>query len=47
MHYIVLAYFVFQFEEGALKSIINAQTEEGASQRSSETEVNHIRGMPC
>lgn len=46
-HYIVLPYFVFQFEEGALKSIINAQTEEGASQRSSETEVNLIRGMPC
>ena len=33
--------FVFQFEEGALKSIISAQTEEGASQRlSPETEVN-------
>ncbi|XP_051239422.1 snRNA-activating protein complex subunit 5 [Dicentrarchus labrax] len=30
-----------KFEEGALKSIINAQTEEGASQRSTpETEVN-------
>ncbi|XP_069018750.1 snRNA-activating protein complex subunit 5 [Embiotoca jacksoni] len=30
-----------KFEEGALKSIINAQTEEGASQRSSpETEVH-------
>lgn len=31
---------MLQFEEGALKSIINAQTEEGASERSStETEV--------
>lgn len=31
-----------KFEEGALKSIINAQTEEGASQRSSpETEVQN------
>ncbi|XP_017261365.1 snRNA-activating protein complex subunit 5 [Kryptolebias marmoratus] len=30
-----------KFEEGALKSIINAQTEEGASQRlSPESEVN-------
>ncbi|XP_075898934.1 snRNA-activating protein complex subunit 5 [Nelusetta ayraudi] len=29
-----------KFEEGALKSIINAQTEEGASQHSSETEVH-------
>ncbi|XP_031138467.1 snRNA-activating protein complex subunit 5 [Sander lucioperca] len=30
-----------KFEEGALKSIISAQTEEGASQRSSpETEVH-------
>ncbi|XP_013869137.1 snRNA-activating protein complex subunit 5 [Austrofundulus limnaeus] len=30
-----------KFEEGALKSIISAQTEEGASQRlSSESEVN-------
>ncbi|XP_047452817.1 snRNA-activating protein complex subunit 5 isoform X2 [Mugil cephalus] len=30
-----------KFEEGALKSIINAQSEEGASQRSSqETEVH-------
>ncbi|XP_072242027.1 snRNA-activating protein complex subunit 5 [Leuresthes tenuis] len=30
-----------KFEEGALKSIINAQTEEGATQRSSlETEVH-------
>lgn len=30
-----------KFEEGALKSIINAQTDEGASQRSSpETEVH-------
>lgn len=39
---------LFQFEEGALKSIINAQTEEGASQRSPpDTEVNHIRGQPC
>lgn len=38
-------HFVFQFEEGALRSIINAQTEEGASQRlSPETEVNeHTR----
>lgn len=26
-------YSVFQFEEGALKSIINAQTDEGASQQ--------------
>lgn len=32
-----------QFEEGALKSIINAQTEEGASQNTSEPEVNCIR----
>lgn len=41
----VLCSFVFQFEEGALRSIINAQTEEGASQRlSPETEVNeHTR----
>ncbi|TMS05985.1 snRNA-activating protein complex subunit 5 [Larimichthys crocea] len=30
-----------KFEEGALKSIINAQTEEGASQRASpETEIH-------
>lgn len=29
-----------KFEEGALKSIINAQTEEGASQHSTETEVH-------
>lgn len=43
VHYI---YFVFQFEEGALKSIINAQTE-GASQRSTETEVSFIRGISC
>lgn len=39
--YILCVYSVFQFEEGALKSIINAQTEEGAS--SPETEVNHQR----
>lgn len=38
--YVLCAYSVFQFEEGALKSIINAQTEEGGSQRSSpEPEV--------
>lgn len=37
----------FQFEEGALKSIINAQTEEGASQRSTETEVIQIGGSPA
>nr|XP_040018032.1 snRNA-activating protein complex subunit 5 isoform X2 [Gasterosteus aculeatus aculeatus] len=31
----------FQFEEGALKSMISAQTEDGASERSPpETEVN-------
>lgn len=34
-------HFAFQFEEGALKSIISAQTEEGGSQHlSPETEVN-------
>lgn len=31
-----------KFEEGALKSIINAQTEEGASQRSSPEPEVHI-----
>lgn len=51
--YILCIHSVFQFEEGALKSIISAQTEEGASQRSSpETEVNHCTrentwGQPC
>lgn len=35
---------MLQFEEGALKSIINAQTEEGASERSStETEVTMLQ----
>ena len=39
----ICVYSVFQFEEGALKSIINAQTEEGASQCfSPETEVDHF-----
>ncbi|XP_056272151.1 snRNA-activating protein complex subunit 5 isoform X3 [Pseudoliparis swirei] len=33
---------LFQFEEGALKSIISAQTEEGASQRSSPENEVHI-----
>lgn len=38
--YILCVCSVFQFEEGALKSIISAQTEEGASERSSpEAEV--------
>lgn len=37
----IYAVSVSQFEEGTLKSIINAQTEEAGSQRSSaETEVN-------
>ncbi|XP_049431341.1 snRNA-activating protein complex subunit 5 [Epinephelus fuscoguttatus] len=31
-----------KFEEGALKSIISAQTEEGASQRSTPENVVHI-----
>lgn len=39
---------VFEFEEGALKSIINAQTE-GVSELSpeTETEVNHTRHLAC
>lgn len=43
--YVLCFHSVFQFEEGALKSIINAQSEEGAAQRSSqETEVSHSVG---
>lgn len=39
--YVLCASSAFQFEEGALKSIINAQTEEGTSQRlSPEPEVD-------
>ena len=48
--YVSCVHCVFQFEEGALKSIINAQSEEeGASQRlSPEPEVNvHTRNNPA
>lgn len=40
IHFVLLV-CVFQFEEGALKSIINAQSEEGASEHAIP-EVNHF-----
>lgn len=34
-------WFVPQFEEGELKSIINAQKGDGTSEQPAESEVNH------
>lgn len=41
----IIYHCVCQFEEGELKSIINAQRGDGTSENPSESEVNHAKSL--